>query len=1215
MIIETLDGRHRSERTPEEKQREIAARWASLSDEEKRSFFAIMDEFDTLMDCDDEYESLDEIVGYSNSFHELVDAHYEDRVVTIDEFCLDDYYLGVIGKSFYPQWRMDMNELFKGRYTEAIITGSIGSGKCLDGDTEFYNPEAGRRLTLKEAAKERFVNVASFDRALNKVVSRQAEVRLSGNKILGTLVLGDGRTLRLSPDHPVLTVDGWEPIGKVQKMALIATAQSVPSPFSVTSLLDEEIELVSFFLAGGSFSLNRSPFESKLTKDSPQIERIFKVLGSLMADYKYRINVENDGNISISPVEDADNKREYLVYAKDDEVRVPPSFFGLGNRQLGLFLNRVWSCRGMIEKDNGHIVSLDMASRGFVYDIQNLLLRFGIHSSVNEVKIFIGGGADGVCTWGWRLEISGANNISRFRREVGVWIGAEDVWEDTDKWLEGKFRSGDGKTRKYGFPLCQPGKDEIARKSFSEDQHWHGSVNWSSVVSYVEDEVVSPVYDVEVPGTENFVTNGIIVHNTTFCDMCLAYMFYELCMLQDPQSTFGLMPGSEIVLVCFNRDKKLARDVTFGGLKRKLEKSPFFHELGVKFGTSEMVYEKKNIRVIAVSVRSADAMGRDVFGGIIDETDFMEGSVLRGRGRSGNGDVKPFSELLHESITRRMKSRYDRAGVLPGKLLLSSSARHKNSFTNKRIKDAKEEAAVFCRDYAIYDVAPKERFSKRRFYVMVGTSRIKHKLLTKEEYYKMGQAGRQEMIDMGCRFIRVPLNFKSDFKSNIEDSIRDIAGIVTISLSPFFQMQEKIYEAIDPTLFHPLSNDTWATDETPHIDWSKLVKPYERRVGPGRRVMDIRPRRHPYAPRHVHFDLSLGAQDPAGVCIAHTADTIQVERRTREGDPILDEAPLIEVDLLLRINPPSNGEINFASVRGLVYDFMRHGYIFEHASADSFQSHDTIQQMETQGVEGEIVSVDKTMEPYTVLKTAIYEGRLSIYDYPIVFEELENLQADLTRMKIDHPIGGCFVGCTKVFLYDGSVLKIEELDGLEIEVCSVSKEGNIVNGLARGRMTKQTDILVEVVLSNGEMEVCTPEHRWMLEDGTYREAQALVLGGDRLFSLNKGHELTVESLSYNKLEEAVPVYDLEVDEHHNFILESGAAVHNSKDCADALAGVVYTLSRGMAYPAPIETGISEYQDSDEGDSWIRNTMNKSGDKALVKAGDVPSSGKPIVFSG
>lgn len=505
---------------------------------------------------------------------------------------------------------------------------------------------------------------------------------------------------------------------------------------------------------------------------------------------------------------------------------------------------------------------------------------------------------------------------------------------------------------------------------------------------------------------EAIVTGSIGSGKTTFIDIGLSYMFYELCMLRDPQATFGLMPGSEIVLVCFNRDQQLARDVTFGGFKRKIEGSPFFQHLGMKFGTSELSYPRKNIKVIAISAKSANALGRDVFGGIIDETDFIDGSILKGNGGLPRPGEKPFVEMLHESIKRRMASRYDRAGVLPGKLFMASSARHKKSFSNRRISEAAIDPSVFCRDYAIYDVAPSDRFSKDKFWVMIGNERINHEILSRKKYRSIGENGRRKLEEQGCRFIRVPINFKSDFERNIEDAIRDIAGVVTVAVSPFFQIRSRLYEMIDPTLTSPVKVTEWCTDSVLEIDWSLLSKRYRRRIGPGDYVEDLGPVRHPGAPRHVHLDLSLGLTDPAGMCIAHEVGKISIERRASDGTLAKEEVPLIEVDFLMRIIAPPGGEIDFGAIRGVIYDFQRHGFNIAFASMDSFQSRDTLQQLASKGIDGEIISVDKTVEPYTCMKTAIYEGRLSVYNYPILIEELEQLERDEVKSKVIHPPNG-----------------------------------------------------------------------------------------------------------------------------------------------------------------------------------------------------------------
>lgn len=52
------------------------------------------------------------------------------------------------------------------------------------------------------------------------------------------------------------------------------------------------------------------------------------------------------------------------------------------------------------------------------------------------------------------------------------------------------------------------------------------------------------------------------------------------------------------------------------------------------------------------------------------------------------------------------------------------------------------------------------------------------------------------------------------------------------------------------------------------------------------------------------------------------------------------------------------------------------------------------------------------------------------------------------------------------------------------------------------------------------------------------------------------------------LDEPVPVYDLTVPRTENFALAVGPFVHNSKDCSDALAGVMWTLSQ-LQFNAPL----------------------------------------------
>ena len=52
--------------------------------------------------------------------------------------------------------------------------------------------------------------------------------------------------------------------------------------------------------------------------------------------------------------------------------------------------------------------------------------------------------------------------------------------------------------------------------------------------------------------------------------------------------------------------------------------------------------------------------------------------------------------------------------------------------------------------------------------------------------------------------------------------------------------------------------------------------------------------------------------------------------------------------------------------------------------------------------------------------------------------------------------------------------------------------------------------------------------------------------------------LTFEQINLNN---SIPVYDLTIEDNHNFALSCGIFVHNSKDSADALAGSIYNASK------------------------------------------------------
>jgi DNA gyrase subunit B len=102
--------------------------------------------------------------------------------------------------------------------------------------------------------------------------------------------------------------------------------------------------------------------------------------------------------------------------------------------------------------------------------------------------------------------------------------------------------------------------------------------------------------------------------------------------------------------------------------------------------------------------------------------------------------------------------------------------------------------------------------------------------------------------------------------------------------------------------------------------------------------------------------------------------------------------------------------------------------------------------------------------------------------------------------------GGCFAGDTRVALADGRELSLAEVvaeyrAGKRNFCYTIRRDGTVgLEEIRHPRMTKQDAELVTVTLDNGHQLRCTPDHRFMLRDGTYRRASSL-MPGDSLMPL------------------------------------------------------------------------------------------------------------------
>jgi tRNA-splicing ligase RtcB len=97
------------------------------------------------------------------------------------------------------------------------------------------------------------------------------------------------------------------------------------------------------------------------------------------------------------------------------------------------------------------------------------------------------------------------------------------------------------------------------------------------------------------------------------------------------------------------------------------------------------------------------------------------------------------------------------------------------------------------------------------------------------------------------------------------------------------------------------------------------------------------------------------------------------------------------------------------------------------------------------------------------------------------------------------PVGydiSCFAGDTLIPTVDGHSYPIDELaqSGEELWVYSLSQDHKVVITKATAKKTRTDAPLVKMSLDNGREIFCTPDHEFMLRDGTFRQAQDLIPG-------------------------------------------------------------------------------------------------------------------------
>ncbi len=473
---------------------------------------------------------------------------------------------------------------------------------------------------------------------------------------------------------------------------------------------------------------------------------------------------------------------------------------------------------------------------------------------------------------------------------------------------------------------------------------------------------------------------------TTVATIAMGYTIYQLSCLRDPARFYGLLPGSRIVLGCFNITLKKS-DVGYDMLKGWIDDSEYFKEncKRRKRPDEPMEFPSKNIRYDIGSL-SEHALGENMFGFMMDEANFFK--------KSTDPNEKSRAHKLFNSARTRLVTRFQMQGRIPGIIILISSKKKESDFLEAQLDLVRDDP-----DYArtvrvaappIWKVKP-ERFTGKVFRVAVGDHKKESSILEEEE------------LAPGQRIVEMPVEYLIQAREDLETALMDLAGVAVVGTFKFFRNPRTIHECVDTSRWHPfgsveLSDISMDMKGEGPKEGGKIIDRFD-----VRRMCNIRsskwyPIVDPSAPRVAHVDLGL-TKDCAGIAVGHVGYN-ELARY------------VVIIDFMIRIRPTRGQEIDLMQIVDFFVDLKKHGYLFEIVTFDDYQSRLAMQQLVKSGIKSTRLSIQ--LEPYEMVRKLIYESRMSYYSYEPFMQEALELKDGETGKRPNHPENGSDDVCDAV---------------------------------------------------------------------------------------------------------------------------------------------------------------------------------------------------------
>jgi hypothetical protein len=473
--------------------------------------------------------------------------------------------------------------------------------------------------------------------------------------------------------------------------------------------------------------------------------------------------------------------------------------------------------------------------------------------------------------------------------------------------------------------------------------------------------------------TEAVFKGALGYGKSTGSNIMMARSLYKLSCMRHPQSTYGIRSHSSIVFTIQSIRLNTAKKAVFEDFGTYVKNSPYFRNVYPydPLVTSQMIFREQNVSVMPVSSATTGAISMNVIGGVLDEMNFMQ-KMQKSKNQNAELDgTYSQAKALYNNLVRRRKSRFNKRGNLPGILFLVSSSRFPDDFTEAKAAEAAmcggTDPGIYVISKSVWEGKGRHHFMDETFRVMIGNNMVRSRIM---------KEGEEPLA--GCEVIDVPQDFLPEFQKDIDGSLRDFAGVTTLSTRPFLARRQAIHECISfgtsEGYQNPFDQEQYCfAYGIPHPDMKKLR-------------LDIT------MPRAAHIDLGL-TRDACGISVGHIAGQKLIERHDPMNNTRISSLmPVIGFDVVMRVVPPPDGEIQFAHIREFLILLRDHCKLpIEWVTLDGFQSVDSRQILRSKGFKVDYLSVEK-IDPYRTFRDALYDTRVKLFPHQWLASELAGLE-------------------------------------------------------------------------------------------------------------------------------------------------------------------------------------------------------------------------------